>query len=131
MDVNPVNDNVFHILYCNARTVGDVDIGASAVDCLVTVHDKLLFELDDHVSLKDDPQRLVLNNSVAQSAWPGIDWIVVIGICDNIESAVLPSNGVPAESNGAVCKPLSIVFPICIAAPTIIDRVPRPASQIT
>jgi len=70
MDVNPVNDNVTHILYRNARAVGDVDIGTSAIDCLVAVHDKLFFELDDHVSLKDDPQRLRLNYGMAQRAGP-------------------------------------------------------------
>lgn len=127
MDVNPVNDNVGHVLYRDAGTVGNVDIGSSAVDCLVTVHEELFFELDDHVSLKNDPQRLRLNNSMAQGARPGIDCIVVIGICDHIESPILPSNGIPPEPNGAVCKPLSIVFPIWIAAPAVIDGVPRSA----
>ena len=136
MDVNPVNDNVGHILYRNARTVGNVDIGTSAVDCLavdclVTVHDKLFFELDDPVSLKNDPQRLSLNNSMAQGAWPWSDRIIVIGIYDNIESAVLPSKSIPTEPNGAVCKPLPIVFPIWIAAPAVVDGVPRSTRQIT
>jgi hypothetical protein len=131
MDVNPVNDNVGHMLYRNAGTVGNVDIGSSAVNCLVTVHEELFFELDDHVPLKNDPQRLCLNNSMAQGARPGIDRIVVIGISDHIESAILPSNGILAEPNGAVCEPLSIVFPIWIAAPAVVDGVPGSAREIT
>ena len=55
VDANAMNDDVGHILYCNAGIVGNVNIGTSTIDCLVTIHDEFFFELNDHVALKYDP----------------------------------------------------------------------------
>ncbi|CAA7397240.1 unnamed protein product [Spirodela intermedia] len=56
-----VDDNVLHELQRDSRAVGDVHVGASAVDGLV----------DDHVPGEDDPQWLRLNGGVAESARSG------------------------------------------------------------
>lgn len=123
MDVNAVNDDVTDVLDRNARAVGYMDIVASAVDGLVTVHEELLLEDDGHVGGEDDPQWLCLNDSVSKSAGFGGDGIVVGGVGDNVEISVSPSDSIPAEANGAIGELLPVGFPVGIAAPAIVDRV--------
>ena len=60
-----MDDDVRRVLDRHARSAGDVHGGAAAVDGLERVHDELLFEADGHVSLEDDPERLVLDHGVA------------------------------------------------------------------
>ena len=61
-----MNYYVRHKLYRNAAIVGNVGIVASSIDCLEAIHDELFFELDEHVTLKYDPQRPVLNDGVVE-----------------------------------------------------------------
>ena len=126
--VDAVNDDVCHILYGDTGAVSNVDVGASSIDCLETVHNELFLELDDHISLEDDPERFCLNHSMTQSAIGRIHCIIT-GIRNDIKLAVFASNGVTAKSNAAIRQPFSVALPIGVAAPTVIDGITRFAWQ--
>ena len=53
--VDVVDDNVGHVLECDAAVAGDVDVRASAVDGLEVVEDELVFELYGHVRREYNP----------------------------------------------------------------------------
>lgn len=74
--------------------------------------------------MKNNPERLGLDDSVAQSARLRIDGVIVTGIGNDIKPPVLTSNGVFAKSNCAVSQSLSVVNPIGITAPTVVNWVP-------
>ncbi|GLJ17494.1 hypothetical protein SUGI_0304330 [Cryptomeria japonica] len=118
VDMNSMNDNIGHILNCNASSICYMNIGTSTINSLITVHDKLLLELNN-------PERFGLNNSVPQSARSRIDRVIVIWICNYIISSILTSNGVFAKSDGTISQSLSVVNPVRITTPTVIDGVPR------
>lgn len=125
VDMNSMNDNIGHILNCNASSICYMNIGTSTINSLITVHDKLLLELNNHIFLENNPERFGLNNSVPQSARSRIDRVIVIWICNYIKSAILTSNGVFAKSDGTISQSLSVVNPVRITTPTVIDGVPR------
>lgn len=54
-----VNDDVPNKLDGDARTISDVDLGSTAVDGLVALHDQLLLQRDRHAVLEYDPQWLL------------------------------------------------------------------------
>ena len=94
VDMDSMNDDVIHILYCNASSVGNMDFGSSTVNSLVAVHEQLLLQLNIHIFLENDPERLRLDDSMAQSAESRIDWVVIIRISNCVNLAILTSNGV-------------------------------------
>ena len=55
MNTDSMNDDVANILKCEASTVSDVNVMATAIDGLVAIHDEFLTELDGHVRGEDDP----------------------------------------------------------------------------
>ena len=55
MDINPMYNNIRHILDRDTRASRDRDIHASSVDGLEAVHDQLLFQDDHHVPFEYDP----------------------------------------------------------------------------
>jgi hypothetical protein len=57
VNVDPVHDDVGNKLNRQASTSCYVHVRASSVQGLETAHDQLLFQLDQHVLLEDDPQR--------------------------------------------------------------------------
>ena len=65
MDVDTVDDDVSHVLNSDARAAGDVHASSTAVYGLERVHHQLFFQLYDHVTCEDDPQRLVLDHCVS------------------------------------------------------------------
>lgn len=77
MDVKTVNDNVSNILDGDASSIGNVDIHPTAINGLEAVHDELLLQLYDHVPLEHNPERPVLDDSMAQSARLGVDSVIV------------------------------------------------------
>ena len=126
MDMDAVDDDVGDVLEGDAGAVGDVDVGAAAVDGLEAVHDELLLEGDDHVTLEHDPQGPVLDDGVTEGARFWIDCVVVGGVGDNVVTAVAPADGVAAEADGAVGKALAAEVPAPVAAPAVVDWVPGP-----
>lgn len=55
MYINPMDDDVRHILDRDTRASRDRDVHASSVDRLEAVHDQLLFQGDHHVAFEHDP----------------------------------------------------------------------------
>jgi hypothetical protein len=65
VDVDAMNDDVCHILNGDTgATLTNVNVDATSIDRLETVHDQLFLQPDDHVSLEDDPERLCLNHTI-------------------------------------------------------------------
>jgi len=102
VNVNSVNDHVAHVVYGDAAAAGDVHTGASAVDCLERVHQKLLFQRDYHVPLEDYPQGFVLYGGVTEGSGLWIHGVVVAGVCHLVDPTVSSADGVLAEPDGAV-----------------------------
>lgn len=66
--VDVVDDDVGDVLEGHAAIADNVDIGAAAVDGLEAVDYELVLELDGHVGREDDPERLRLDDGVAERA---------------------------------------------------------------
>lgn len=130
VDVEPVNYDVGHELDGDARPAGNVDAGAAAVEGLEGVHDQLLLQLDRHVALEDDPERLVLDDRVAERPGLGVDGVVVARVGDHVDLAVAAPDGVLAEPDGAVGEALAVLLPVGVAPPAVVDRVPGPAGEV-
>jgi hypothetical protein len=81
-----------------------MDVEASAVDGLETGHDKLVFESQVHIAGEDYPERLCLNNTVAQRAWCGVHSTIVIVIGNNMDLPSLSTDGLTAEPESTVRK---------------------------
>jgi len=65
MYMETMNYDIRDKLDGDASPVGNVDIGSTSIYGLEAVHDKLLLEGNHHVPLEHNPQRLVLNDSMA------------------------------------------------------------------
>lgn len=102
MNIYSVNNNICDILNGNARTTSNVHAGTPPVNSFEGIHDELFLQLDYHVTLKNNPQRLVLNDGVAEGSGFRGDRIVVAGVGDHIDFTVSSANGILAESNGAI-----------------------------
>jgi len=98
-------------------------VAASAVQGLEAVHDELLLQLNHHVLLEDDPQRLILDDAIAQCAGGRIHHVVVAVVGNHIDPTVLPSHGIPPESDCTVSQALSVGRPVGVASPAVVDRV--------
>jgi hypothetical protein len=102
VDVEPVDDDVGDVLDGDAGTIGDVHVGATSVDGLEAVHDELLLERDDHVPLEDDPERLFLDDGIAEGALARVDRVVITRVGDHVDLAVAAANGIAAEADATV-----------------------------
>lgn len=134
MDVKTVYYDICDILDCDAASISNVNIGSSPINGLEAVHDELLRQLDHHVTLEHNPERPVLDHSVAQSAGLGVHRVIVSGVSDHIEATITTTNCVPTEPNATVCKALPVTVPIGVTAPAIINGVTsstREKSQIS
>ncbi|RWW17256.1 hypothetical protein GW17_00018818 [Ensete ventricosum] len=124
MDVEVVDDDIVHELDSDAGAAYDLDVGAPAIDRLVAVDDQLLGEADVHVVGEHDPERPVLDHTVAEGALLRVDEVVVGRIGDDVELPLLPAGGVAAEALGAPGQLLAVVDPVLVAPPAPVDRVP-------
>lgn len=129
MDVYAVDDDVAHILRRYARSMRYVNIVASAIDRLETVHEQLLLQHNRHVRCENDPQRFRLNHSVPQCSGPWSHSVVIRGVRDYVEFSISATNSVPAEANSAIRELLSMTFPVGVTAPAIIDGIPSSAGR--
>ena len=127
MDMKPVNDDVAHVLYSDARPPCDVHDCPAPVDRLVRIHQQLLLKRDCHIIGKDDPKWFLLDDGVTESARSGVDSVIVAGVHDHIDLAVLSADGVLAEADRAVGQSLPVGSPVRVAPPAVIDRVARVA----
>ena len=127
VDVDVVDDDVTDVLESDATAADDVDVGAAAVQGFVAVEDELLGEFDEHVGGKDDPERVGLDDGVAECAGARGDGVVVGGVGDDVDLTAFAAEGVLAESNGAVGEALAVGFPVGVAPPAVVYGVSRDA----
>lgn len=120
VDANSVDDHVLDKLEGDAGSAGDVDLGSSTVDGLVSLHDQLLVKPDDHVTFEDDPQRLLLDHGVTERPRRGIRRVVRV-VRHDIDPPILPADGFPAEPKPARRQPFPVSFPIRMAPPATVD----------
>ncbi len=123
VNVDPVHDDVGNELDRQASTSCYVYVRASSVQGLETAHDQLLFQLDQHVLLEDDPQRLVLYGAPPQCPWSWVHDVVVAVVCNDVDLSVLSSYCVSPESDCAICQALSVARPVWVAPPAVVDWV--------
>jgi hypothetical protein len=65
MNVKTMNDDIGDKLDGDASTIGYMDVGATGINGLETIHDQLLFQLYHHIPFEHNPQRLLLDDSMA------------------------------------------------------------------
>lgn len=65
MNVESMNNDICNELDRNASPISDVDIRATAINCLEAVHNEFLLQSDDHVPFEYNPQRPILNDRMA------------------------------------------------------------------
>lgn len=131
MDVEAVDDDVGDELDSDAGAVGDVHVGAAAVDGLEAVHDELLLEGDDHVTLEHDPEGLILDDGMPQCPRARVHRVVVPGVGHLVQTPVAPADGVAAEADAAVGQPLAVEVPVGIAAPAVVDGIACSTGKIS
>lgn len=118
-----MDNNIGHKLDCEASTISNVNIGPTSINCLETIHNQLLFQLNHHVSFEHNPERFVLDDGMSQSTRLWVDRVVVAGVSDNIKSTVTASDGVSAKANATICETFAILLPIGVATPAVINRI--------
>lgn len=123
MYVKVMDNNILNKLYGNASTVGNADVGSSAVNGLVSGHDELLVEPDDHAPSEDDPKRLLLDDCVAECAGLGVDEVSVRRVGDDVVAAVFATDGVAPEAEGTVSQLLPVLGPVAVTPPASVDWV--------
>lgn len=123
MDVQTMNDNISNILDRDASSISNVDIDPTGVNGLEAVHYELLLQFYNHVTLEHNPERLVLDNSMAQSARLGVDSVIVAGVGDHIEAAITATYGISSKSNATVCKALAVTMPVGVTAPAVVNGI--------
>jgi hypothetical protein len=62
---------------------------------------------------------------VTQSARPRVHGIVVGSVADDVKLAVAASDRIAPESDPAAREPAPVRFPLRIASPAVVDRIPR------
>ena len=127
MYVKVMEDDVLDELDSNASTIGNSDVGSSAINGLVSGHDELLSEPNDHAPSKDDPKRFFLDDSMPESARFRVDEVGVRRVGDDVVFAVLTANCVAAEAEGTVGKLLAVLDPVGVTPPASVYRVGGPA----
>lgn len=125
-----MNDDISNKLNRDTRSVGNVDIGATTINGLEAVHDQFLFQLNDHVSFEDNPERLVLDNSVAQSARFWVNRIIIAWVSDDIEAAITSANGIPAKTNSTISKALAVLLPVGVTPPAVINWIASSTREV-
>ena len=63
-------DNILHIFHSDARSIADLNFYPSPLNCLITIHEKLI------VPLENDPEWLWFDHAMSKCAWLWIFWII-------------------------------------------------------
>lgn len=87
VDMDVMDDDVSDVLESDAAAAGDMDVCSTAVKGFEAVENEFLRELDVHVSREDDPEWFSLDDSPPESAWTGVDGVVVGGVGDDVVTA--------------------------------------------
>jgi len=124
INVDTMNNHILNVLYSDACTSSNVNIVATTINCLVAHHDEFLLKLDFHVTLKDNPERLSLKDSPAQCTISRVNSIIITVISDNIDLAFFPTCCILAKPNCTISQCLTVLLPVWITSPAIINRIP-------
>lgn len=122
-NVNTMYDDIVYELQSDACAVGDVDFPTPAVDRLSAGQDQLLGEPNYHGVAEDDPERLLLDDGVAEGSGLRIHEIVIGGIRDGVYLPSFSSDGVAAEAQRAVGELHPVLGPVFPASPALINGV--------
>lgn len=110
--MNPMYNDVIHKLNFEPSSTREVNIGSPAINGLVRGHNELVLQLDFHVAVKNNPQRLALQDAVAERAFFGVHHVVITVVGHDIDVASLPSSSVFAKSDGAISQRLAVSVPV-------------------
>lgn len=121
--VEPMYDDILDELERDPSTMSNAHICPTCVNCLVARQYELLRQPDSHAACKYDPQRLRLNDGVAESPWLGVDDVAVGRVGDDVESPSLASTCPAPEALHAVGQLLPVVGPVLPASPAAVDWV--------
>ncbi len=128
VDMESVHNDVGNVLQRQACSTRDVHVSSASIQCFPAVDNELLLERDHHVVCEDYPQRLGLNHAPSQRPVCGVRGVIT-GICHHVDCTIAASDGVLAESDCAVCQRLTVLFPVGIACPAVVDWVSRSAHR--
>lgn len=129
MDVKAMDNDIGHKLDCNAGPISNMHIGSPCINSLKAVHDQLLLQRYNHIPLEHNPERPVLNNGVPESARPGVHGVIIAGISHNIEPAISAPYSIAPKPNPAICEALTVLVPVGITSPAIINGVSSPTGE--
>lgn len=130
MDVQTMDDDIGNILNCDAASISNVDIGTTAINGLEAVDNELLLQLNDHVTLENNPEGPVLNNSVTEGAGLGVDRVVITGVSDHVEATITATDGVSSKTNATVSKAFAVLVPVAVTAPAVINGITSSTSEV-
>lgn len=68
---------------------------------------------------------------MAEGARSWVDWVVIIGVCDDVEATVAAANGIAAEADAAVGEALAVAVPVGVAPPAVVDGVSCAAGKVS
>jgi len=102
MYIDVMYDNVTDVSNGYARTIRYLDVLPPTIYSLVWIHEKFFLQVDDHVLVKDDPQRFFLADTIAECAWNWVYGVIVVGICYYVEVAISSSHSIASEPKCAI-----------------------------
>lgn len=123
MDVESMDNNIGNKLDRETSSIGNVNIVATCINCLETVHNELLFQLYYHVAAEHNPQGLLLDNSMTNSTRPGVNRVIVTIISDHIVTAITTTNGIAPKSNATISEAFAVLLPVGVTSPAVINRI--------
>ena len=131
MNMNPMYDNVRHVLYRDACTVSYVDVDATTIYRLEAVHDEFLLQCYDHVAFEDDPKRLDLDHGVTECTRFRVNRVIVVRVAYYVVTSVSASYCVASEADCADGEVFSPELPFPVTTPAIVDGVTGGAREVT
>ncbi|CAO2831932.1 unnamed protein product [Amaranthus hypochondriacus] len=123
MDMNAMDDDVSHVLNCDASSVSNVNVGSTSINCLEAVHYKLFLQFNHHVTLENNPERFFLDDCMTKGPWPGVNWVIITRVCNDIEATIFATNSIPSKSNTTVSQAFTVFVPVGITTPAVINRI--------
>lgn len=97
-----MDDDVGYELNGDARSICNVDIDPTPINGLEAVHYELLLQCDHHVTLEHNPQRLVLDDSVAEGPGSRVDRVVIARVVHDVVLAIAAAHSIAPKPNAAV-----------------------------
>ena len=128
VDGDSVHNDIAHTLKGQTGPSGDLHVHTAPIDGLEAGDHQLVLEADGHAACEYDPQRPWASHCIPQGSRGRVGGVVVPRGGHHVNPAVLSTNGVPSEPDGAVCKALPMGRPVAIALPAVVDWVSCPTS---